>query len=63
MDVDFDDFPTVPTALLERLEQLFTFHCPDINISDREIWKRVGQQSVVDFLKTQKALQESILMK
>ena len=44
------DFPTVPEALLKELDRLFPERCPDPNLSDREVWIKVGQREVVRFL-------------
>lgn len=43
-------FPVVSEALLSQLSERFPELCPDPQWSDREIWMKVGQRSVVRFL-------------
>jgi hypothetical protein len=45
-----DTIPNIPLDLLRDLEQRFPHQCPTINMSEREIWWRSGQRSVIDFL-------------
>lgn len=43
--------PSIDPDLVESLSQRFPDRCPDITLSDREIWFQAGQRSVVNFLK------------
>lgn len=43
-------FPPVSEALLGHLNERFPELCPDPSWSEREIWMKVGQRSVVRFL-------------
>ncbi len=45
-----DDFPLIPKGLVEALQKLFPDKCPDLSLSDREVWFRSGQVNVVKFL-------------
>lgn len=53
-----DRFPYVDPALVEALAQLFPDQVPDISDPDRKVWLRVGQVSVVRFLRSKAAEQE-----
>ena len=43
-------FPFLTKELLQALESHYPQRHPDLSLSDREIWFRAGQRSVVDFL-------------
>ena len=43
-------FPFLTEELLKALESHYPQRHPDLSLSDREIWFRAGQRSVVDFL-------------
>jgi hypothetical protein len=43
-------FPFVPTPLVDALNKLYPEKCPNINDSERLIWFKAGQRSVVDSL-------------
>jgi hypothetical protein len=45
------NFPAVPLALVEELEQRYPDRCPSPDASDREIWMAVGQARLVAFLR------------
>lgn len=45
-----DTFPPIPANLLSVLEGLYPLSRPDIRATEREIWFKYGQRSVVDFL-------------
>jgi hypothetical protein len=48
----------IPEALLDALDKLFPDKCPDrIKDSDRDIWFKAGQRSVVTFLRDKQARQ------
>ena len=42
--------PDLSSSLIARLEELYPKRFPDLDWSDREIWFKSGQRSVVDFL-------------
>jgi len=46
-----DDFPRVPTDLLEALMERFPNQCPSISTPERELWAAVGRAEVVTFLR------------
>ena len=48
---------SVPTALLEELEQRFPDQCPSKEDTNREVWIKVGQVEVIRFLRKQHELQ------
>ncbi len=42
--------PTVSKALVEYLAEVFPDRCANLTWSDREIWYKSGQRSVITFL-------------
>ena len=48
--VPLEDFPDIPRDLVESLERLFPERCPETSWTDRQIWRKVGQRSVVRML-------------
>ena len=42
-------FPVLTDELLKALDSHYPQRHPDLSLSDREIWFRAGQRSVVDF--------------
>lgn len=54
--------PVIPKDLLDALDKQFPEQCPLINWSDREIWVKVGQRSVIrHLLKAYELQNENIL--
>jgi hypothetical protein len=45
------EFPPVPPALLHRLESQIPEKCPDLAMSERDIFFYAGQRSVVRMLR------------
>jgi hypothetical protein len=45
------EFPPVPFALLTRLEEAIPERCPELGMSDREIFHYAGQRSLVRMLR------------
>jgi len=43
-------FPLLTEELIKALDSHYPQRHPDLSLSDREIWFRAGQRSVVDFL-------------
>lgn len=39
--------PAIPLAVVEWLERLYPDRCPDIRETDREVWLKTGQVTVV----------------
>jgi hypothetical protein len=46
-----DSFPPVPSVLLKELETRIPEKCPELSLTDREIWFYAGQRAVVRLLK------------
>lgn len=46
-----ETIPEIPEALIKALEVIFKNQCPDVTMSDREVWVAVGKASVVRFLR------------
>ena len=42
--------PALSKSLIEKLDKLFPDKCPLLTDSDREIWYKVGQRSVINYL-------------
>lgn len=42
--------PVYSVDLIKELDEMYPERCPDLSLSDREIWARAGQRSVVRFL-------------
>ena len=40
----------IPKGLLDDLNKRFPDRCPDISWTDREVWFKAGQRSVIEFL-------------
>ena len=54
--------PPITNELIAGLEAAFPHRHPDLSLSDREIWYRAGQRSVVDYLiEQQKRQQEAMI--
>jgi hypothetical protein len=44
-------FPHISKVLIAKLAEIFPDRCPDLNQSEREIFYKVGQVSVVTYLR------------
>lgn len=42
--------PVYSIDLIKELDAMYPDQCPDLKVSDREIWFKAGQRSVVRFL-------------
>ena len=42
--------PVITDELIQALDAVFPNKHPDLSFSDREVWYRAGQRSVVDYL-------------
>jgi hypothetical protein len=49
--MDADKLPPVSLALVEALEKIYPSRPPSITDSDRMVWFKAGQASVVEFLR------------
>ena len=47
---DGRELPPLDRGLVVDLDERFPDKCPDLDMSDREIWVQAGQRSVIDFL-------------
>ena len=57
--------PALSKSLIEKLDKLFPDKCPLLTDTDRDIWLKVGQRKVVEFLIQQydEQLQDNIITK
>jgi len=57
--------PALSKSLIDKLDKLFPDKCPLLTDSDRDIWYKVGQRKVVEFLqqKYDEQLQDNIITK
>ena len=54
--------PLITDDLIQGLDNLYPQRHPDLSLSDREIWYRAGQRSVVDYLIEQQKRQRETMM-
>ncbi len=54
--------PLITDDLIEGLDNLYPQRHPDLSLSDREIWYRSGQRSVVDYLIEQQKRQRETML-
>ena len=54
--------PLITDDLLQGLDNLYPQRHPDLSLSDREIWYRSGQRSVVDYLIEQQKRQRETML-
>lgn len=43
-------YPESVEDVIKLLDRLYPDRCPDLKMSDREVWYKAGQRSVVDYL-------------
>ena len=57
--------PALSKSLIEKLDKLFPDRCPLLTDSDRDIWYKVGQRSVINYLQQtyDEQLQDNIITK
>jgi hypothetical protein len=57
--------PALSQDLINKLDKLFPDKCPLLTHTDREIWYKVGQRSVIDYLQQtyDDQLQDNIVTK
>ena len=54
--------PVITDDLIQGLDNLYPQRHPDLSLSDREIWYRAGQRSVVDYLIEQQKRQREPML-
>ena len=54
--------PVITDDLIQGLDNLYPQRHPDLSLSDREIWYRAGQRSVVDYLIEQQKRQRETML-
>ena len=54
--------PVITDELIDALSQVFPNRCPDLSVSDREVWYRSGQRSVVEYLIEQQLRQKETML-
>ena len=54
--------PVITDELIDALSQVFPNRCPDLSVSDREVWYRSGQRSVVEYLIEQQLRQNETML-
>ena len=47
---NINEFPPIDKAILEALKELFPNVSPPLNWSEKEVWYKAGQRSVIRFL-------------
>jgi len=57
--------PALSQELINKLDKLFPDKCPLLTDTDREIWFKVGQRSVINYLQQtyDEQLQDNIITK
>jgi len=56
------NLPIITDELINSLNAVFPDRCPDLSLSDREVWYRAGQRSVVDYLIEQQLRQKETML-
>ena len=54
--------PLITDDLIQGLDNLYPQRHPDLSLSDRELWYRAGQRSVVDYLIEQQKRQRETML-
>ena len=55
-----EKLPVITDELIFALDQVFPNRHPDLSLTDREVWYRAGQRSLVDYLIEQQARQKEL---
>ena len=65
MNEEEELMPLISESLLKRLESLFPDKCPDLTNTEKDVWFKSGQVSVIRFLRQtyNEQLQQNILTK
>lgn len=54
--------PVITDELIQALNAVFPNRCPDLSFSDREVWYRAGERSVVNYLIEQQKRQKETML-
>jgi hypothetical protein len=54
--------PVITDELIEALDQVFPNRHPDLSLTDREVWYRAGERSVVNYLIEQQKRQKETML-
>jgi len=57
-----EKLPVITDELILALNQIFPNRHPDLSLTDREVWYRAGQRSLVDYLIEQQARQKETML-
>ena len=57
-----EKLPVITDELIFALDQIFPNRHPDLSLSDREIWFKAGQRSLVDYLIEQQKRQKDTML-
>jgi len=52
-------FPNIDERFVAALDEQFPDQCPDLSLSEKEVWFKAGQASVVKWLKRRLEEQEN----
>lgn len=50
--------PIISKEVIGYLDDIFPDKCPDLKMSEKEVWFKAGQRSVVNHLKKENQVQE-----
>ena len=56
------NLPVITDELINSLDSVFPNRHPDLSLTDREVWYRAGQRSVVDYLIEQQLRQTETML-
>jgi len=51
MSIDNESFPTISKALINALEERCPEKCPELTMTEKEIWFYAGQRQIVRLMK------------
>ena len=57
-----EKLPVITDDLIFALDQIFPNRHPDLSLTDRDVWYRAGQRSLVDYLIEQQARQKDTML-
>jgi len=57
-----EKLPVITDEMIFALDKIFPHRHPDLSLTDREVWYRAGQRSLVDYLIEQQARQKDIML-
>lgn len=56
------DLPFLNDELLDALDSIYPSRLPELGWTDREVWYKTGQRSVVEFLKKHQERQKETML-